>query len=189
MSKENVWLVGDLNLDKSCWKDVKDGTNNASREEAFFIQHNDVVKKNDVTVFFGNIAVNDVAYWAARIGELPGGKILLLGDNDKNRTKWYQKFGFRMVIPFNESLVFHHDLIGKILMTHLPAFSSVGHSMDRKYVGLMGKHARTFENSSCIFNIHGHTLGSGIEDHRSFDVSSKEPNVIGLKQVISLKFR
>lgn len=189
MAKNNVWMVGDLYLDKSPWKDAKEGTNNAKREEEFFTQHEDVVGKDDVTVFFGNVAVSDVAYWMGRLGELPGGKILLLGDQDKNRSKWYQKFGFRMVIPFNESLVFHHPEIGKVLLSHLPAFSAVGHAMDRKYTGLMGKHSRTFENSSCVLNIHGHTLGTGTEDHRSFDVSNRELTLLNLEQIIHLKFR
>jgi len=186
-----VWLVGDLYLDKSPWKDIKEPASSASREEEFFIQYNDIVSEGDVSVFFGNVATADVAYWLGRIGELAGTKILLLGDQDKNRPKWYNKFGFKMVVPFNESLIFEAENYGKVLFSHLPAYASVGHRVERKYHGLMNKHGRTFENSGCILNVHGHTLGTGAETHRTYDVNNSFPmvSIPSLDQVLSLKFR
>ena len=186
---DKVWLVGDLYLDTSPWKEMKDPATSAEREEAFFTQHNDLVAPKDVVVFFGNIASSNVAYWLGRVNELAGTKILLLGDQDKNRPKWYNKFGFKMVVPFNESLIFEDGMYGKVLFTHLPAYASVGHRVDRKYHGLMGKHGRTFENSSCVINIHGHTLGTGAETHRTYDTSSQPIRMLSLDQVLDLKFR
>jgi calcineurin-like phosphoesterase family protein len=189
MNKNNVWLVGDLYLDKSPWKDIKEGTDSAVREENFFTNYEDVVGSNDVAVFLGNLAIGEVAYWMNRIGKLPATKILLLGDQDKNRPKWYNKFGFKMVVPFNESLTFQDEAYGKVLFSHLPAFAAVGQQVDKKYYGLMNKHMRTFENSSCVLNIHGHTMGTGEESHRTFDASRRVPNILTLKQILDLKFK
>ena len=189
--KNKVWLVGDLYLDKSPWKDIKEGTSDASREEEFFIQYNDLVADDDAVVFFGNIAVSDVAYWMGRISNLAGNKVLLLGDQDKNRPKWYSKFGFKMVVPFNESLIFDAENYGKVLLSHLPAYAAVGYRVERKYHGLMNKHGRTFENSGCILNVHGHTLGTGEETHRTYDVNNSYPvvRIPSLDQVLAAKFR
>ena len=160
----------------------------------------DTVGKDDTVFILGDTAFTAVAYWFQRLSEMPGKKVLFIGNHDKNRPDWYTKFNFSMVVPFDNYVIFPLDLwedgkgvtkYGKVMLSHLPAFASVATPFDAKFRGLMGKFEKAFNNSSCILNIHGHLHGKGAEKHNTMDVT---PEVIGeqlvsLAQIIQVKFK
>jgi len=180
-----IWVIGDLNFEHTPWGPDKQA---AEREEAFFIQYNDVVRKNDIAIFLGNIAVKDTVYWLKRLQELPGSKALFLGDKDKNRSKWYGKFGFDVLVEFNDSRVIPTS-VGNVLVSHLPAFNTEGMNISPNLHGLVAKFGRAFDRNNCILSVHGHTLGSGKTSHRTYDVSAPIPMVKNLDQIIHEKFK
>lgn len=181
----NAWFIGDLHLSEDTWKSKA----THSEEEKFFIEYNDVVGKDDIAVFLGNVCRMNTAYWFNRIAELPGQKALFLGPLERNRPKWYEKFKFDFIVPFNEASITRHAM-GNILISHLPAFHASG-EVDKKYFGLVNKFGRLYDHNSCILNIHGHTFSSNTAQvtHRAFNVSSYKNRVISLAQIMDYKFK
>lgn len=172
-----LWFVGDLFLNKQDPAPLLEEWRNVVRD------------KKDGVVILGNVASDQKAFWFNQLKELPGKKILFCGDQETNRIKWYYKFGFSGVVPFNEVRLLE-CVYGKILVSHLPAFESVAGAS--KYVGLSRKFSRLFDLNSCVLNIHGHTGGQGNESHRTFDVSySPAPGqkLLSADQIIEHKFR
>lgn len=197
--KHKVWFASDLHLGHKLlsYPNHKDGTpreggplRQPGYEEKFLKAWHDIVGKDDVICLLGDMAFSNVAYWFARMQELPGKKFLLLGNHDKNRLSWYEKWGFEEVVPFGTSQFIRYDL-GNILLTHVPAFESVLTTYDDRFKGLAKKHEKEFDGSSCILNIHGHTHGLAKENHKTFDVSLEciDYAPIELEQVIERKFK
>ena len=199
MREQKVWIASDLHLGHAMltWPNHKDGTpreggalREAGYEEKFLQAANDIVMPNDILCFLGDMAFSNVAYWFTRICSLPGKKMLILGNHDQNRIKWYQKFGFMDVIPFGQSRVYRHEL-GNILLTHIPAFEDVLTSYDARYIGQAKKHNNEFEASSAILNIHGHTHGKAKERHNTFDASLECINYapISIDMIVDAKLK
>lgn len=181
---QKIWIIGDLNFTASPWGPDKTA---AEREEAFFIQYNDVVGIGDIIIFLGNIATKETVYWLQRLSELPGSKALFLGDKDKNRPKWYSKFGFESIVDFNESRILQTKY-GNVLVSHLPAFNTEGMRIAPNLHGLVAKFGRVFDRNNCILSIHGHTMGQGKLYPRTYDVSHYTPMVKNLDQILHEKF-
>lgn len=199
MKEPTVFFCSDLHLGHASLisSNHKDGTpreggalREAGYEERFFEAANAVVKQNDILCILGDIAFSNVSYWFTRLSSLPGRKIVLLGNHDKNRLRWYMKFGFSDIIPFGHSKLYRHDL-GNMLLTHVPAFESVLTTYDNRFIGLSKKHNKEFDASSCILNLHGHTHGKAIERHNTFDCSLEAINYIpiSIDQIIERKFK
>lgn len=183
-----IWIASDLHLGHSLLVD-KEKTRQRGFEEEFFKAWKDCVRQDDMVVLLGDIAFRQQSYWFTRIKESPGNVLLFLGNHDKNRTKWYEKF-VTEVVSFGESRTFEHDW-GNILFTHVPAFTAVATPYDERFLGLMRKHEKEFEGGSCILNIHGHTHGRGREKHNTFDCSLEVigPRLVTLAQITELKFK
>ena len=113
--------------------------------------------------------------WFERIQEMPGHKILLLGNLERNRPSWYERFGFGMVVPFNEAVTAPLPNQGPlppgyVMFSHLPAYASVlTNEHDQNYKGLCYKLGRYYDRTSAMLNIHAHTLGRGMERHQTID--------------------
>ncbi len=195
-----TFLAGNLNF----------GEHLISRERGFeerFLQGWDaVVKTTDQVILLGNIAQSSKAYWFGRIAEMPGNKVLLLGDADTNKERWYLKFGFRQVIPFNQHLLLKYYLghngedkkeptyesyEGNIMLSHLPSYVPVMKSYNDKYLGLVGKFQKAFDHNSCILGIHAHTEGKATERHNTFDASLDVigEQLVSIDQVFARKYR
>jgi len=170
-----IWFISDMVLDKNDPKEL-------------FKEWNDVVASKDGVVILGNVASEHKAFWFNQIQSLPGDKVLFCGDMETNRIKWYHKFGFQGVVPFNESKILLCSY-GPLLVSHLPAFESVTNG--GKYGGLSRKLSRIFDLNSCVLNIHGHTRGQGNENHKTFDVSYRPEagqKLLNEDQILELKF-
>ena len=202
MNPNNVWFASDLHLEHAAMTQCRpDGTTwrKPGYEERFFSACNQLIKQDDVFFLLGDIAFSRLSYWFHRIQKLPGHKVLVCGNHDKNRENWYRKFGFSMVIPFGNFYYLRLLLkdtqvgtadYGNIILSHVPTFESVGTAYDDRFQGLMRKGERWFNRASCILNLHGHTHGFGAEKHNTFDVGldvvGEQP--ITLAQILDLKF-
>lgn len=149
-------------------------------EERFLDAWDQIVKKDDTIYLLGDLAFARQSYWLGRISEMPGDKILVKGNHDQNRDKWYEKFGFAEVHPFGEYILLKLWLgknendeayYGNVMLTHVPAFVGVGTSYDSRYQPMMARFEKWFNRSSCILNIHGHTHGKAQEKHNTFDAT------------------
>lgn len=198
MTKQlKIWCASDLHLGHknltepagesvySNWSARKKGY-----EEEFFIAWSACVGNDDVVILCGDIAFSQQALWFGRISSMPGNKVLLLGNHDRNRINWYKKWGFIEVVPFGESRVHDHAL-GNVMFSHIPADPAVALSYDDRFQGLAKKHAKEFKDNSCILNVHGHTHGQAKERQNTFDCTL---DVIGnqlltLDQIIEHKLK
>lgn len=173
-----IWAISDLMLD-------------ANPPFELFREWKASVSSKDSVLLMGNVAVNHKAFWFNQIKELPGEKVLFCGEQETNRTKWYEKFGFGTVVPFNETKIILCSY-GPILLSHLPAYESVAAKLGTKFGGLSRKFNRVFDLNSCILNIHGHTQGKGEERHNTFDVSYRQDagqKLLNHDQILELKFK
>jgi len=114
---KRTWIAGDLRFAKP--EKGPDG-----RELNFFHEWESAVGKDDMVLLLGNVAEENVAHWFRRVSDMPGSKVLLLGQLERNRPGWYAKFGFKDIIPFNECLIYQH-WFGPIMFSHVPAYSGV----------------------------------------------------------------
>lgn len=190
-----VWLAAELHLGN---RDVKKNRS-INFERNFFEAWDQCIRKKDTVVLLGNIATGTMdpmlrydekkmtskVYWLSKIQNMPGDKLLILGTEDKNRMRWYYRFGFKNIIPFHDSLVFPHPK-GPMMLSHLPAFEEVG---DNRYSGMIRNLNRVFEKTKCVFNFHGgfNTQKSS----RTLNVSLENTNFIPilLDQAIDLKIK
>ncbi len=192
MNIENIWLASDLHLGHDKLHTPSPGYQHreVGFEEKFFEGANACIGKKDLLILLGDIAFNKQAYWFSRIKEIPGEKVLVMGNHDRNRVNWYYKWGFSNVIEFAKSTILKHWM-GNILLSHIPASVSVLVSRgDDRFRGIASKHAREMEYSSCILNLHGHTHAMATESHSTFDCSLESIGGIPVKlgQILELKF-
>lgn len=168
--QQKIWLGSDFHFGHR--KLIENGLRERGYERKLLAMWRDCVMPNDTVLIMGDVAFTKVAYWFQVLGpgvtpeeKLPGNKVLLLGNHDTNRKGWYQKFGFKDVVPFNRVL-FIDDAMGKIMVSHLPAFAGALHETDGRFLALQRRFGKLFDNYSCIFNLHGHTHGrGGIDTH------------------------
>lgn len=148
------------------------------------------VKDEDVVYILGDVAFGQQAFWMEQLNRMPGTKVLVKGNHDRNRDAWYEKRCFDMVIPFNETLTLCHDY-GKILLTHIPALPKVLSSYDDRFINLSYKFYKQFKQKEYILNIHGHTHGQGTEGRDTFDASLECINysLTDLEAIIERKFK
>lgn len=200
LNPSNVWFISDLHLSHRAMIDK--GLRKVGYEERWFKAANNILNEDSILIFLGDIAFGKQAFWFEKISQLPGHKILVCGNHDRNRENWYRKWGFIKVVPFGELMYLKLEIgrnelteppvtyWGNILLSHIPAFESVGTAYDQRFQGLMRKGERWFARSSSILNVHGHTHGNGAEDHRTIDVGMDVigEQVISLAQIVQLKF-
>ncbi len=151
-----------------------------------------VVSPADHIILLGNIAVGSIKHWFERLAPLPGRKVLLLGNRERNRPQWYKRFNIERVVPFNQVLLMQspkkYEHLGPVMLSHLPVIGAV--MRPNNYPALTDKFMDIWNNTSPILNIHSHTQGLGYEDHRTFDAGV---DVIGyapvlLEQIMELHF-
>jgi calcineurin-like phosphoesterase family protein len=178
---KKVWFAGELCLNEQP----------ADKVSQFFNAWGDCVKKDDVICILGNIAEKEKGPWMARIKDMPGRKVLVLGSHEKKKIQWYYSFGVDMVVMFGNAITLRHAL-GNILISSIPCFESLMASVDNdKYMGVSKRLAKIFGNSSSILNIHGYTRGRSVPNGKSFDASLEAINYcpVLLDQIIGLAFK
>jgi calcineurin-like phosphoesterase family protein len=181
IDSKRIWFAGELCL----------GEGEGDKKERFLQAWEDCVKKDDLICIVGNIADKSKGPWFERISKMPGGKILVLGNNERKKIQWYYSFGFDMVVPFGNSLQVKHAL-GIILITPIPCFESILRVVeDTKLMGLANRYLKMYNNSSCVLNIHGYTHGRSVPNRRNFDVSLEAVNYqpVLLEQITELVFK
>lgn len=187
------WLASDLHGDHKLMTQLReDGTRFRPRGymDTFMASCKHLIKDDDVTYFLGDLAFGRQAYWMEQLNKLPGTKVLVKGNHDRNRDSWYEKRCFDMVVPFNDSLTICHDY-GKILLTHVPALPSVLSTYDDRFKNLSFKFYKKLKHKDYILNIHGHTHGQGQEGRDTFDASLECLNycLTDLESIIERKFK
>ena len=172
--KTKVWAAAELQLGR-----VPFDVSNHTEEEMFLLSWQDCVNSADTVFLIGNAVAREQAYWYSRLKEMPGEKVLMLGDSDRNRYAWYRKFGFVDVVPYNRFVLYPYYLwengrgkpyYGQIMFSYIPAFPAVCGN-DQRFITTSAKYERYFDLHSCILNVHGLTLGRGQEKHNTFDAS------------------
>lgn len=177
---KKIWFISDLMLDQRPPTEL-------------FNEWSKVVGKDDGVAILGNVAVDNKAFWFEQIGKLPGEKVLFCGNLETNRIKWYHKFGFSGVVPFDETKLLKCKY-GNVLISHLPAFETVVANTDTKYRGLIRKFEKMMDVNSCVLNIHGHVQNKGNEKHNTWDVSYSPslegfPLLLNMDQIVEYKFK
>ena len=188
-----TWFISDLLLGDASL--LQDGKRKRGYEGRILKAWSHIVHPNDTIYLLGNVAVTRQAYWLSRIADMPGNKILLKGELDKNRDNWYRKFGFTEIVPF-AAFTMHpyyteHYRYDTVVITHLPADTSVALSYDKRYIPAVKALGRASRVNKSILNIHGHTRGQGRERYNTFDVGVDAVGEypIELEQIIERKFK
>lgn len=80
-----------------------------------------IVDKDDLVIHLGDVIVGKSADWASIIPNLPGRKILVLGNHDKKSESWYIENGFDFCC-----LSFTWQMYGlRIIFSHEPTMEGV----------------------------------------------------------------
>lgn len=176
-----IWFAGDLNFGEKDVDPISYEIKPKLYEWNFLHACREMVADRDYIVFLGNIALTEQAKWFEEVKQLPGNKVFLLGNKDRNRHKWYYKWGFSTVVPFNESLILNEGTYGNILLSYIPSSPVVIEGYSNKYLGLAEKHRKTFDVNSCVLNVHAHTRSFGKERHNTFDASVDNINWVPIE--------
>lgn len=205
MSEQKIWVLGDLHFGQYS---LTTGAHPFIRrrvgyEKRILNNWSFSVRETDVVVVLGNVTTNKergkrmrpLRYFE-RISEMPGHKVLCLGNQERNRPQWYERFGFGMVVPFNEAVSAPLPTCGPlpsgyVLFSHLPAFASVlTQEWDKRYKGMCYKLGRWYDRSSAMLNIHAHTLGRGMETWQTIDagIDAIGEGPVTLDQLIERKY-
>lgn len=205
ISKQKIWVLGDLHFGQHS---LTTGAHPFIRRKPGFERRileawDASVRQCDVVVVLGNVTTakergkrsRPLRYFE-QIADMPGHKVLCMGNQERNRPQWYERFGFGMVVPFNEAVAAPLPDRGPlpsgfVLFSHLPAFANVlTQEWDAKYRGLSYKLNRWFDRSSAIINVHAHTMGRGMEMWQTIDGGVDEigDGPITLDQLIERKY-
>jgi len=77
-----------------------------------------MVTDDDIIIHLGDVVVGNTTVWSSVIPRLPGRKILVVGNHDKNTLSWYLANGFEFCC-----LTFSWQIFGvNILFSHEPMF-------------------------------------------------------------------
>jgi len=78
-----------------------------------------MIADEDMVLHLGDVVVGKTEDWRLIIPELPGRKVLILGNHDKQPVRWYMKNGFDFCCH-----QFYWEMFGlRILFSHEPLFS------------------------------------------------------------------
>lgn len=125
------WVIADTHFNHKML--VERGYRPAGFENRILEAWRRMVAPEDLIIHLGDVSLPDtVAETWETISNLPGRKILVMGNHDKRSAKWYMERGFSFAC---EAFELH-----RILFTHEPQL-------------LVPDHA--------LFNVHGHLHGNG----------------------------
>lgn len=122
----NVWIITDTHW----WQEGKKIDRPDNHTELQFKQWGSKVKADDLVIHVGDVTWNSRNLYFD-LSKLPGRKVLVRGNHDKESLTWYMRNGFEFAC---ESFVFK-----KVLFTHAPANELPG---------------------IAIMNVHGHLHGN-----------------------------
>jgi len=123
MGFDKIWLTADLHFGhETVWKKGnRPWANLAKMDEGLIRNMNDCVGENDLFIIAGDLTLFGPMrdnYVEKIISKMPGVKVLVFGNHDRFKPKWYLNRGFVLAAT---SLV----LPGGILVTHDPADATV----------------------------------------------------------------
>ncbi len=188
-----IWIVADLHLGhrRLCDGSMDNHFRRPNFEWRGFEAWDAVVGTKDIVYILGNVSYGSPRRWFEHLKSRPGEKVLVCGDRETKHWSWYKRAGMRYVIEQGAWAVLNTDY-GSVMLSHLPAFPSVlTQQEDMRWKKQADTLGRGFSYGSHVLNIHGHTMGLGMEDHRSEDASSEcigEAPVL-LEQLIDKHFR
>lgn len=116
---ENTWLISDThfghaNIERLCVRPP-------NADLLMLDEWRRLVPADALLVHLGDVAYR-AAFddWADLIAALPGRKLLILGNHDKQKPAYYERCGFEIVEPFTSS--YDRSALGKVLLTfsHYP---------------------------------------------------------------------
>jgi len=148
MTNRNLWLTSDQhffhkNIIKYSQRPFQD---EYEMNEILLENYNKIVKSNDIVFHLGDLSAGlggRVEDLHKIISKMNGTKILLRGNHDYQKTKWYLEAGF--------SGVYYYLELGDYFISHYPLENN-------QYAGLLQKRLiELYENSKCTKIIHGHT--------------------------------
>lgn len=123
-SKGNIYFWSDQHFNHNNIIQFSDRpfNNTIEMNEYMYTQYFNVVKPEDLVIFGGDIAFGDVAETRDRLAQLPGKKVLVLGnhDFDKNKAIFREYHAFdATVMTFVYQEVFDNRICN-VLVTHYP---------------------------------------------------------------------
>lgn len=125
------WVIADTHFGHSMLVDI--GSRPAKFEDRIFEAWQRMVAPEDLIIHLGDVSLPDtVADVWVKLSNLPGRKILVMGNHDKRSAKWYMERGFAFACDSFE--------LGGILFTHRP---------------------RLIVPEHIDFNVHGHLHNTG----------------------------
>lgn len=128
------WVIADTHFGHKML--IEEGYRPANYDERIIKRWLQMVSPEDLVIHLGDVALpdSDKAIWE-QIAELPGRKILVMGNHDKRSAKWYMERGFAFACDAFE--------LSDLWFTHAPRL-------------IIPPHIR--------YNVHGH-LHSGTHRH------------------------
>ena len=112
-----IWMCSDFHFGHKVVLQDRIFQNTDVMDNILIRNANRVVGKDDILIIVGDITMaggNKSRYAESMVNKLPGKKVLVLGNHDKFKPRWYLKRGFFLVAT---SLV----LDGGILVVHDPS--------------------------------------------------------------------
>jgi calcineurin-like phosphoesterase family protein len=101
-----------------------------------------IISSGDLVIFLGDVVVGKSHNWSMKFSQIPGKKILVMGNHDDNSYNWYMKNGFDFVCD-----QFQWEKFGlKIAFSHHP-----------------------LEKGDFDLNVHGHIHIGGRHDYQKED--------------------
>ncbi len=127
-NKKNIWLIADTHFGHEYM--IKKGLRPKDFNERIMKNWSESVKEDEIVIHLGDILISNRRGWPFYIPQLPGRKILTVGNHDHENYRWYMNNGFDFVCE-----KFMWEIYGlKIIFSHEPLDNLCG----------------------CDINVHGH---------------------------------
>lgn len=192
-----IWIGSDFHLGHKRLVEV--GFRQEGYEQLLMDAWDQTVKEDDIVYLLGDLAFGSQGYWVSRVCSLPGTKILVKGNHDRNRDNWYLNKGFNEVIPFGDVAYLRHQVgeneVGEkyyvnVMLSHVPADINVLTTYDERFMKMSKRLYYEMKKGQCVLNIHGHTHGQAVESPATFDVTPESVGyrLVTLEQIFQMKY-
>jgi calcineurin-like phosphoesterase family protein len=133
-----IWLIGDTHFDHSKMCEYCGRPENFN--ELIINNWNKLIAPTDLVYHLGDVYFGKKGNFQSCIESLPGVKILLKGNHDRERGQWYLNHGFAAVF----------DSVIVVIATKIN-----NHTMRYQRI-LLSHKPMTIDVNYCLTNIHGH---------------------------------
>lgn len=108
-----IWIISDTHFGDKKLTELGERPKNFSHKTCLYWEK--AIKTEDMVIHLGDVYWSDKALWSKRFMELPGRKILVAGNHDRDKSyHWFMKNGFDFTCHtftwrmYGYSLVFSH---------------------------------------------------------------------------------